>query len=636
MHGTAKSATAAQHMGQAAQKIGLSLALLGVFAYLLRDRILALDLGAATATMQTFAPAQWAMALAATAISFWAIGRYDAVVHRHLATTVAGPEARRAGIAAIAISQTVGAGVFTGALVRWRMLRCVSLWQATRISLAVTLSFLGGWAFFTGAVLSFTPHAPLPLLGQAVLAAGLTLLALGLWQPHALRRLHLPNAQTQTRLIIFTALDTAAACAALYVLLPPEAGLTPATLLPAFLLALGAGLISGTPGGVGPFEVTLLALLPHVPQAPLLAAILGWRMVYFALPAVLGALLAALGPSSHARGPDAALRPVPPARLAAQLMQSTRAEAGLIHQGHLALMQSRLGGSWITGRTAHALIGLLDPIGTQQPQRATLHALAHQARAEARCAAIYRCTARTAALARQLGWQVRALGHEAVISPTTFTLQGSACATLRRKLRRAESAGVTLQIADPRGAAERAAIARLWARARKGEHGFSMGRYAEGYLSGQLVVEARLQGRLVAFASFHQGPQEWTLDLMRHHPDAPDGTMQAIITHAIALARAAHLPRLSLAAAGLLPNLPRALRRLSGAQDTGLRHFKQMFAPRWQPLYLAAPTRTALLVAAAEVTRAVHHPAPLRTRPPHHHLADYEIAPKAQTWHRSA
>ncbi|MGL5010823.1 MAG: phosphatidylglycerol lysyltransferase domain-containing protein, partial [Paracoccaceae bacterium] len=137
----------------------------------------------------------------------------------------------------------------------------------------------------------------------------------------------------------------------------------------------------------------------------------------------------------------------------------------------------------------------------------------------------------------------------------------------------------------------------------------------------------RLQGRLIAFATFHQGPQEWTLDLMRHQPDAHDGTMHAIVTHAIALACAAGLPRRSLAAAGPPPRMPRAL-----APDNGLLRFKQMFAPRWQPLYLAAPSHLGLLIAAAEITRAIRYPAPLRSRTPHHHLADYEIAPASQAW----
>jgi phosphatidylglycerol lysyltransferase len=300
-------------------------------------------------------------------------------------------------------------------------------------------------------------------------------------------------------------------------------------------------------------------------------------------------------------------------------------------------MESRLGAAWIVGRTGHALVALLDPVGRNQPQRAALHALAHHAAQDAQMVAIYKCTARTAAVARQMGWQVAALGQEAIINPQNFVLDGAPMAALRRKLRRAEAAGVRLSIADPRGAAERAAIARLWARARKNERGFSTGRYAEAYLADQLVIEARRDGQLVAFASFHQGRAEWTLDLMRNAPNCPDGTMQAIVTHGILLARAAGMARLSLAAAGTAARLPAWLARRFAAREMGLLRFKQLFAPKWQPLYITAPSRLALIVAAAEIARAVHLPAPLpRPRRAHNDLAANEIAQDAQAWHTDA
>ncbi len=637
MGGTLQTAIRQRHVEGAVQRIGLSFLLMAVFAYLLRDRIMALDLDLAVATLGNLRMDQWICACGATAISFWAIGRYDGVVHQHLGTAMPTAEARRAGIVAIAISQTVGAGVFTGALVRWRMLRGTSLWQATRIAMAVTLSFLAGWAVVTGAVLTVLASGMMWQAGLCMCAAGLVVFALGLWQPHALRRLHLPNALIQGRLIALTVIDTFAACLALYMLLPDPALVPFDMLLPAFLVALGLGLVSGSPGGVGPFEVALITLLPQVPDGPLIAAIMGWRMVYFGIPAVLAALVALRGPAVAARGADPVLRIVSAQRQNSLIAQSYRAEAGLARQGHLAVMESRLGGAWLTGRTGHGLIGLLDPIGADQPQRAALRALALQAQREGRVAAIYKCSAHTAAMARSIGWQVVALGAEAVLNPATFSLQGPTHAALRRKLRRAEAAHVTLHPGDGRGAAERAAVAQLWARARKGERGFSMGRYAEAYVAGQLVIEARQDGRLLAFATFHQGQQEWALDLMRSAPDCPDGTMHVIVTHAILRAHAAGTGRFSLAAAGLPSCLPPRLARRVCADDAGLQRFKQMFAPTWQPLYLTAPSGWALGITAAEIARAIHAPPPLRPlQPPHHHLAPNEIARGTQAWHMGA
>jgi phosphatidylglycerol lysyltransferase len=632
-----RAATLERQLWRAGQKIALSLLALGVFGWLLQDRIKALELTRALDTLVAIAPFQWIGALAAAVVSFWAVGRYDGVVHQHLGTGVPLPEARRAGITAIAISQTLGAGVVTGALVRWRMLRGTSLWQATRLSFAVTLSFLAGWAVVTGAVLTAFATGPMLLAGQAALTVGIVAFGIGLWQPHRLRRFQVPNAMTQARLIGLTLVDTLAACLALYLLLPPDLTLPLATLFPAFLIALGLGLASGTPAGVGPFEVGLITLLPHVPETALLAGILGWRMVYFALPAVLGAAVAALGAPARARGPDPVLRPTGVTRREVLVTASARAEAGLARQGHLSIMESRLGAAWLVGRTGHALIGLLDPIGRDQPQRAALHALVRQAEAEARVSAVYKCSARTAALARAKGWQVAALAPEAVLNPQTFTLDGHHAAGLRRKLRRAEAARVTLQPGDRRGAAERAAIARLWAKARKGERGFSMGRYTEPYLDDQLIIEARIDGRLLAFATFHQGRSEWTLDLVRHAPQCPDGTMQAVVTHAILLARAAGITRVSLASAGAAPALPVWLVRWVGADETGLHRFKQMFSPRWQPLYIAAPSRMALAIAGAEIARAVRRPAPVsRLRPAHDNLAANEFANGREAWQMGA
>ena len=101
-------------------------------------------------------PIAWAAALALTAAAFWAVGQYDAVLHRYFETGVDARGARIAGVSAIAVSQTIWLGMVTGAILRWRMLPNQSRGQATRITVAVALSFLAGWAVVTAAaVLAF-------------------------------------------------------------------------------------------------------------------------------------------------------------------------------------------------------------------------------------------------------------------------------------------------------------------------------------------------------------------------------------------------------------------------------------------------------------------------------------------------
>ena len=63
-----------------------------------------------------------------TLISLWTVGRYDVVAHKHFETRIPEVHARITGTFSIAIAQTtLGFGLFTGALVRWRLLRDVSL-----------------------------------------------------------------------------------------------------------------------------------------------------------------------------------------------------------------------------------------------------------------------------------------------------------------------------------------------------------------------------------------------------------------------------------------------------------------------------------------------------------------------------
>ena len=116
------------------------------FVWLLSRRLAHIDLAALAAGFAGLGLAHWLTALGFTLLSFAAIGRYDAVIHRHLDSGTAEKAARRAGICAIAISQTLGLGLITGSILRWRMLPGLSLWSASRLTAAVAVSFLIGWA----------------------------------------------------------------------------------------------------------------------------------------------------------------------------------------------------------------------------------------------------------------------------------------------------------------------------------------------------------------------------------------------------------------------------------------------------------------------------------------------------------
>jgi len=131
------------------QLVPLILTAIGILLF--RDRIFALDFSQIEATIRQVSAIQWGFAIAATGASYWAVGRYDGLVHGLLGTGVASNTSMKSGITSIAIAQFAGFGILTGALVRWRLLSGFDLMQSLRVSLFVTVTFLAGWACLTAA-----------------------------------------------------------------------------------------------------------------------------------------------------------------------------------------------------------------------------------------------------------------------------------------------------------------------------------------------------------------------------------------------------------------------------------------------------------------------------------------------------
>ncbi|MBL9052066.1 MAG: DUF2156 domain-containing protein [Tabrizicola sp.] len=599
------------------RQAALTAGLATLFLWLLINRLQEVEPSLVFAAIRQVGPLHWLGAALATWVSFRAIAGYDLALHRHLQTGIAADRAGRAGLAAIAIAQTVGMGVISGGFVRWRIVPELGLWGAMRLSLAVAVSFLLAWAALTSGVLLSLPSGAdttlLPwVLGGGVLLSGAVL---------ALLQQRCPNLITLTRLLALATVDCVAAGLALWLLMPGDISF--AGFLPLFLLALGAGLMSGSPAGLGAFEIVLLALAVDMAEADLLAGIVAWRVLYYGLPAVIGAGMAL------AAGPEKATASTADRAEAAPAI----AEAGLARQGEF----TRHPAGFLSGRTAHGLVAL--------SAVASLDRFRAAARDEGRWPVLYKLSARDAVAARKAGLTVLPLAFEAWISPAEFRLDLAERAGLRRKLRRAEAAGVRADTGPEPDWAELAAVNAAWVQARGCEHGFSMGRFDPAYLSAQRLVVARAGARMMGFASFHvarleRGPV-WTLDLLRPAPDAPEGTAQLLVATAIRAAAEAGVRHLSLAAVpigardgeeGIVARLERVFAPGAGR---GLAQFKAGFAPRWQRLYIAGPSHIALGLVGAEIWHRVHHPQPLaklsRTAG---HDAEYEFASGRNPWQR--
>ncbi len=80
------------------------------------------------------------------------------------------------------------------------------------------------------------------------------------------------------------AFDLLLAASAPYVLLPPAAHVGVFAFMGLYVLAIGVGLASGVPGGLGVFETVIVLLVPSAPAGELVGALLLYRIIYFLLP----------------------------------------------------------------------------------------------------------------------------------------------------------------------------------------------------------------------------------------------------------------------------------------------------------------------------------------------------------------
>ena len=427
--------------GKLCVKQAIPLAVLLALAPLLWNGLTHIDVAAAADALRNLAAWQWMAAATLTIISYWAMGGYEAAVHQMLRSKTDLSTARAAGIVSIALSQCTGFGIIIGTLARWRMLPDTSLPRALTLTAVISVCFLAGWAVVTGAALAFLPSA-IPhgrAIGVAILLTAAALLTVSLFQPR-LRwgpyTFAFPSLPISLRLIGLATVDLLAAGLAFWCLLPHGTELSVAVHLPAYLLAFTAGLVGSTPAGLGPFEVTLLALLPAAAASQLIVALVAFRIVYYLIPATVAAIALAFGPKTRsiAERPDlyepgASLPPV----LHAAVATGPRAELGLVRQGtHLILHAISPRRGWLIGETGSCLVGLTDPFGPEAAQTKALEDLCQRARSTGKVPAIYKCTARVAARARALGHRVVHIADEAVIDPTQINLQAPDHRQLRR------------------------------------------------------------------------------------------------------------------------------------------------------------------------------------------------------------
>ncbi|MCD2177734.1 bifunctional lysylphosphatidylglycerol flippase/synthetase MprF [Rhizobium sp. C1] len=206
---------------------------------------------------------------------------------------------------AYAVGNTAGFGALSAGAIRLRAYLRLGLTpeEIAKIIAFVTLAFGLGILMVTALSVLVTAPRLAALSGidaqviRAIATAVIVVMAVLLYIGRDGRRIsigfltvRLPDSKTASRQFLVSALDMAAAATALYVLIPQNAVGWP-TFFAIYSTAVGLGLLSHVPAGIGIFEAVMVSALgSNVDVDRILGSLLLYRLIYNVLPLLVAAL----------------------------------------------------------------------------------------------------------------------------------------------------------------------------------------------------------------------------------------------------------------------------------------------------------------------------------------------------------
>jgi phosphatidylglycerol lysyltransferase len=346
-------------------RLAVPLVITGIALALLHHMSQSISLADVKRDAQAYPLAVLAVSFLATCISYLALSLYDVIILRAV-TPVKLPLAvpTLTGISSLAVSNMLGFSWLTGAAIRYRVYSAfgVDIAAVARLIATSWIAFFLGLMTIIGCLMILHPTglsavismpAGLETATGVAIVAGLV--ALCVWTGTAQRSIgfgayaiELPRAQQSLKLTAVSVVDLAATALTLYVLMPSDLTLNFPFFFVVFVAAVGLGILSHSPGGLGVFEATLIAGLGATERPDVLAALVMYRVIYMVLPffmAVIGLAVAWVLANRQAASQTsqviyAATKPIIPLVAAGLAMLSG---AVLLLSGNLPSDPARLG-----------------------------------------------------------------------------------------------------------------------------------------------------------------------------------------------------------------------------------------------------------------------------------------------------
>jgi uncharacterized membrane protein YbhN (UPF0104 family) len=290
----------------------LSVAIILVAAFVLFQTLRGIHVHDVMRAMRKIDPRDVAIAAGFVAAAYFTLTFYDLFALRTIGRReVRYRVAALAGFTSYAIGHNIGASVFTGGAVRYRVYSAqgLSAIEVAKLCFVAGLTFWLGNAAVLGLGIAYAPGAAsaidqLPLWLNRTLAIG-TVIALVIyvawvWRtPRIIGRQNwevaLPNGPLTLLQIAIGIIDLSCCAAAMYMLMPSEPYIGFVVLAVIFVSATLLGFASHSPGGLGVFDSAMLVAFLHLQyhRADLVAGLLLFRLLYYITPFALA--LAILG-----------------------------------------------------------------------------------------------------------------------------------------------------------------------------------------------------------------------------------------------------------------------------------------------------------------------------------------------------
>jgi glycosyltransferase 2 family protein len=288
----------------------ISVTVIGIACYVLYHMLRGINVEEVIQAIRDTEPHQIALAALFVAAGYFTLTFYDLFATRAIGHYVPYKVNALAAFTSYSIGHNVGASVFTGGAVRYRI---YSAWGLNAIDVA-KICFLAGLTFWLGnaAVLglgiTYHPEAAasidqLPVWLNRVVAIaiilGLFTYVSWVWsQPRTVGRgpwsVVLPGGPLTLLQIAIGIIDLGFCALAMYVLVPDEPNLGFVVVAVIFVSATLLGFASHSPGGLGVFDAAMLVGLWQMDREELLAGMLLFRVLYYIGPFVISVILLTL------------------------------------------------------------------------------------------------------------------------------------------------------------------------------------------------------------------------------------------------------------------------------------------------------------------------------------------------------